>query len=482
MQARPVVGALGLFTAAIGVLMLTAAPFPLLYHDDGLRAILGSAAITAPIGLIAWWSCRARVRAIGAREAFAIATLAWVVVPLFGCLPYLLSGAIPSFTDAYFEAVSGFTGTGASIVPDVEILPHGILFWRAMTHWIGGLGIIVLALAVLPFLGVGGMQLLIAERSTSARDQLTPRLSETARLFGKLYAGITLAEVILLVLGGMPPFDALCHAFATISAGGFSVKNTSIAWYHSAYIDLVITFFMLVAGTNFALHLAAIRRNLRAYPRDNEFTFYMGTFGVAVVAITLALALGSLREPLALAVRHAAFNAASVMSCTGFANADFVLWPAVGQAILLCLMLPGACAGSAGGGMKTFRVMLSVKSAWGGLRSVLHPQAVVQVHHDRSAVRRETLSAIQAFVTLYIGVFCLGTLAVAATGVDLLSSISAVASCLAGCGPGLGTVGPMSDYAHLSAIAKWTLDLCMLMGRLEILTILILFTRSYWRD
>jgi trk system potassium uptake protein TrkH len=279
----------------------------------------------------------------------------------------------------------------------------------------------------------------------------------------------------------MPVFDSICHSFGTIASGGFSVKNTSFAWYDSAYLDAVATFFMLVAGTNFALNYAALRGRPTAYWRDDEFRFFASSFAVATLAVTAALVLGTPQASPLGALRLASFNVASMMSCTGFANADFALWPPVAQLTLLYLLFPGGCAGSTSGAMKNVRVLLMGKVAWITVRRALRPQAVLQVIHNRVAVRRETLAGVAAFVTLYFATFFLASLALTITGMDPISAMSAAATCLAGCGPGLGSVGPMSNYADLSAAAKWILDACMLLGRLELFTVLILFTRSYWR-
>lgn len=482
MNLRATLAALGLFVGISGLLMLPAALCAVIYRQGDLLALLESAAVSVLLGAASWFTFRRDIRRIGIRDGFAVVTMAWVLVPLFGALPYLLSGVIPSFTDAYFESVSGFTTTGASILRDVESLPRGILFWRSMTHWIGGIGIIVMALAILPLFGVGGMQLFAAEVAGPTKDRLAPRLVETARIFGKLYVGVTALEVGALIAGGMPVFDSICHSFGTIASGGFSVRNASFAAYDSAYLDAVATIFMLVAGTNFALHYAALRGRAGSYWRDDEFRFFAISYGIATIVVTAALVLGAPRAPLSGALRLASFNVASIMSCTGFANADFALWPPFAQLVLLYLLFPGGCAGSTSGAMKNVRVLLMGKMVWITVRRALHAQAVLQVLHNHVAVRRETLASVAAFVTLYFATFLLSSLTLALTGMDPISAMSASATCLAGCGPGLGVVGPMSNYADLSTIAKWILDACMLAGRLELFTVLILFTRSYWRD
>jgi trk system potassium uptake protein TrkH len=293
--------------------------------------------------------------------------------------------------------------------------------------------------------------------------------------------GVTVLAAAALLAGGMPLFDSLCHAFGTVATGGFSVRNTSYAWYDSAYLDAVTTVFMLAAGTNFGLHYAAIHRGARSYWRNEEFRFFIVSYVIATIAVAATLALRSEGIPVASAVRLSSFNVASIMSCTGFASGDFALWPPFAQAALFYLLFPGGCAGSTAGAIKNVRVLLMMKSIWSALQRALHPQAVVQPYYNKAAVRRETMASVAASVTLYLASFSLASLGLTLTGMDMLSAISATAACLANCGPGLGSVGPMSNYADLTAAAKWVLDACMLLGRLELFTVMILFTRSYWR-
>jgi len=482
MRLKPVLSVVGLLLVVVGIAMLAALAVSWYCKEEDTLPILSSSLITIFSGalLLALFKA-AGGEELRAREGFAIVTLGWVIIPAFGCLPFLFSGAIPWFTDAYFEAISGFTTTGASILTNVEVLPHGLLFWRSLTHWLGGMGIIVLSLAILPLLGTGGMQLFKAEVAGPTKDKLTPRIAETARLLWSVYVLITTAEVILLIGAGMPLFDAVCHSFATIASGGFSTKNASIGYFNSPSIDAIVTFFMFLAGTNFALHYAALKGNPKLYLRNDEFKFFTINFIIASVIVTAAIAGPSFHGDVVKAFRYSAFNVMSVMSCTGFSTTDFALWVPIAQIVLLFLLFPGGCAGSTAGGMKNIRVLLLFRTAANELKKLIHPKLVTAVRNDGRAVEAEILFAIGGFIILYLATFAITAIVLAATGLDLVTSMSAVATCMAGCGPGLGTVGPVSNYAHLSVIAKWLLDASMLLGRLEIYSVFVVFSSSFWK-
>ncbi len=482
MRLKPILTVLGFLVFAVGLAMLTAYPVSLYYEGTDASPILLASICTIACGLLLWFLFRNReADELRVREGFAIVTFGWIIVPLFGSLPYLFSGAIPSFTDAYYETVSGFTTTGASILTDVEALPNGLLYWRMLTHWLGGMGIIVLSLAILPLLGIGGMQLFKAEVAGPTKDKLTPRVAETAQLLWGVYVLITVAQVVLLVLGDMPLFDSVCHAFATISTGGFSTKNASIAYYNSVYIDCVVMFFMFVGGTNFALHFGALKGRVADYFRDAELKFFLITLGVAIIIVTAVIGESSFAGDYFKALRYAAFNIISVMTCTGFATADFAVWAPLAQVVLLFLMFPGACAGSTGGGMKNIRVLLLLKTAANELKKIAHPKVVVNVRYGGKAVDSEILFTIAGFIILYLITFATCTVILTATGLDIVTSMSAVASAMANVGPGLGTVGPVANFAHLSDLAKWILNICMLVGRLEIYTVFVLFSATFWK-
>jgi trk system potassium uptake protein TrkH len=416
---------------------------------------------------------------INHREGMVIVTLGWAACAFFGALPFALGG-FDSFTDAFFESVSGFTTTGASILTNIEALPKGLLFWRSLTHWLGGMGIIVLTIAILPFLGVGGMQLYKAEVPGPVADKLQPRIKDTAMSLWKVYVFFTVAQVLLLLLGGMDLFESVCHAFGTMATGGFSTRNTSIAAYDSAYIDGVITFFMLVAGANFALHFQLFRGRPLVLWRDPEFRFFAILVFLLTAVVTISIQ-GSSYSSWPEALRFGAFQVASIITTTGYATADYELWLPLPQGVLLLCMFIGGCAGSTSGGIKCMRVMLLFKHAYRELFRLVHPRAVVSLKFGPKLVKEEVLTSIWGFFVLFIVLFVLSGLALTAMGVDVLTSFAAVVACIGNVGPGLGQVGPVDNYAAIPALGKWVLSFCMLLGRLEIYTVLVLLMPEFWR-
>jgi len=452
-----------------------------LFKDRSIHALLFSLIITSVTGLILLLCTRnPERRQLNHRDGVAIVTLGWIMASLFGTLPYILSGAIPDFTNAYFESISGFTTTGASILSDVAALPEGILFWRSLTQWLGGMGIIVLSIAILPYLGIGGMQLYKAEVPSPVVDKLKPRISETAKTLWKVYLSFTLIEVILLFAGGMPVFDAICNAFCTMPTGGFSTKNMSIAHYNSVYFDFVIIVFMLLAGINFSLHYKLIKGDLRIFGKDAECRVFLILVAVFVVLITVNI-YGPVYNSIAQAFRYAAFQVSSIITTTGFVSADYETWPALSQLILLICMFLGAMAGSTGGGMKIMRIMLLARHGYQQVFRVIHPHAVTTLKLGGRPVPEEILSSIWGFFILYLGVFVVASLIMASLGLDLISSIGSVAASIGNIGPGLGAVGPERNYLGIPLLGKWVLILCMLLGRLEIYTVIALLAPAYWR-
>jgi len=482
MNAKQVVGVLGLLVVAVGVAMLTAVPVSLIFDESDVGPILISSSITIIVGITFAVAGRTDRSSIRLREGFAIVTFAWIVIPLFGSLPYLLSNSIPSFTDAYFESVSGFTTTGASIVNNIEALPHGILYWRSLTHWLGGMGIVVLYLAILPMIGFGAVHLFKAEVSGMSKDKLTPRVVDTARILWGVYALLTVSEMGFLMAGGMPWFDSLCHSFGTVATGGFSTKNSSIGFYQSPYIETVVTMFMLLAATNFSLHYAALRGRFRDYFHNEELRFFLGAYVVVVVAVTLSTVGESFGGDIVSAFRYSAFNVASIMSCTGYATSDFAIWAPAAQLFLFVVMFPGGCSGSTAGGLKMVRVYLLIKSVSSAVRRLLHRRAVVHMRLDGKIVDDDILVKVGAFVLFYLGFFVVASLVLLETGLDPVSALTSTATCLAGIGPGLGSVGPASNYSHLPIVAKWVLDVCMVVGRLELFTAIVLLSPAFWRS
>jgi len=459
--------------------------FPLIvslyYHEQGVTALLKSLGITAISGLLLFFVFRKdRADVINQREGMAIVAVGWTTVGLFGAIPFFLGDGNFTFTDTFFESVSGFTTTGASILTNIEGLSKGLLFWRSFIQWLGGMGIIVLSVAILPFLGVGGMQLYKAEVPTPVPDKLKPRIRDTAMILWKVYALISVAEVIFLLIGGMTLYDALCHTFTTMPTGGFSTKNASIAHYNSVYFDCVIIFFMLLAGINFSLHYQMLRGKTLAFWQDSECRFFLGAVALLIIVVSFNI-FGTVYQTITEALRYGAFQVVSIVTTTGFATADYEQWPAMSQLILLLCMFLGASAGSTGGGMKCLRVMLCFKYCYRELFSLVHPHAVTHIKIAGKTVPDDVMRSVLGFLALYIGLFALNSVLLAGLGVDFTTAFAAVASAIGNIGPGFGMVGPVENYAQIPVMGKWLLIWCMLLGRLEIFTVIILVVPEFWR-
>ena len=471
----------GLVILITGLSMLVPLGFGLYYSDGSVLPLLESIALTCSVGLGMYLALRQyQVKVMTHREGMAVVALGWAAAGIFGGMPYFFADIFPSFIDCIFESMSGFTTTGASVLSDIEALPEGILMWRSLTHWLGGMGIIVLSLAILPFLGVGGMQLYKAEVPGPTPDKLRPRIKDTAKLLWQVYALFSFLEFILLLGGGMDVFDSLCHTFGTMATGGFSTKNTSIAAFDSVYIDTVIIVFMFIAGTNFALHLQLLRGKPLALWRDPEFRFFFLLICVCTLLSTVFV-YGDIYASWGLSLRHAAFQVISIVTTTGYATADYELWAPLPQALLVFCMFVGGCAGSTGGGIKGMRVILLVKQSYRELIRLIHPRAVVPVKLGGRSVPEGILGGVWGFFILFLMLFLLSALALAAMGVDIMTSFAAVVACIGNIGPGLGDVGPTDNYASLPLAAKSILSFCMLLGRLEIYTVIILLVPEFWR-
>jgi trk system potassium uptake protein TrkH len=453
-----------------------------LYDGDGCAgSFLWAMLITCVLGGIGHLRTRGpRDLFLSHRDGVIIVTFGWIVAGLAATLPYLLSGTIPNFTDAYFECISGFTTTGASIFKDVERLPRSILLWRSQTQWLGGMGIIVLSIAVLPFLGVGGMQLYKAETPSPVVDKLTPRISDTAKALWKIYIFLTLIQIVLLFLGGMSLFDAVNHTFTTLPTGGFSTKNASIAHYQSAYIDYVIILFMLIAGMNFALHFKLMAGRFGTFFSDPELRAYLLIIGTFIIMVAWDI-YGSFYNNLVDAFRYASFQVVSLMTTTGFVTADYEKWPAFSQLILLLCMFLGSMAGSTGGAIKIMRLVLMLKHSYLELFRIIHPHAVTVVKLGGVPISQTIMRSVWGFFFLYMGIYVGATLLMAVIGLDVISAISSVATCLGNVGPGLGIVGPTDNFSGVPVIGKWILIVCMLLGRLEIYTLIVLLVPGFWR-
>lgn len=419
-----------------------------------------------------------RQTSLYARDGFAVVALAWVLMSAFGALPFLVSGYIPNFVDAFFETVSGFTTTGATILTAVEPLSQGILFWRSFTHWIGGMGVLVFVMAVLPMTDGHGMHLLRAEMPGPSVGKLVSRMSDTAKILYGIYLVMTLVEIALLVLGGMPLFDACIHAFGSAGTGGFSNKNLSVGAYDNAYFDVVIGVFMLLFGVNFNLYYFLLVRRFRDVFRSEELWAYLAIVGTAVAAIAVDIL--HLYESFAQSLRYSFFQVASIITTTGYATADFNLWPTFSKSILVVLMFIGACAGSTGGGMKVARIVILVKTSWGDMRKMLHPNAVTTTRFEGKALTDKHIRSVHLFLTVYMLVFAVSFLLLSLNGFDIVTTFTALTACINNIGPGLEMVGPMGNFSAFSWWAKLLLSFDMLVGRLEIFPMLLLFAPSIW--
>lgn len=463
---------LGYVLGAESALLLLPLLVAALYREDPVPFLIPLLAL----GVCALALCRIRVKekTIYAREGFLIVSLSWILVSLAGAVPFVLDGAIPSYVDAVFETVSGFTTTGASILTDVESLPRGLLFWRSFTHWIGGMGVLVFIMAVLPLANDRSMHVMRAEVPGPAVGKMVPRARDTAMWLYGIYLGLTLLEVVFLLAGGMPLFDSLVNTFGTAGTGGFAIKNASIGFYNSAYVDGVITVFMLLFGINFNLYFLLLMRDFKQVLKSEELRVYLG---VALTAMLL-IALNILPQygGFGVAFRYSAFQVSSIMTTTGFATADYTLWPTFSQTILFLLMILGACGGSTGGGLKVSRAIILVKSLGREVVRLVHPRAVSTVRLDGKRVEAQTVRDVGVFFIAYMFIIAVMTLLISLDGFGFATTFSAVTACMGNIGPGLGAVGPMGNFADFSLASKLLLSLTMLLGRLEIFPLVLFFT------
>lgn len=414
------------------------------------------------------------------RDGFAIVAFAWLLVSIFGALPFLISGAIPSVMDALFESVSGFSTTGSTILREVESLPKGILFWRSSTHWMGGMGVLVLMLAIMPSVKGNTLHIMKAESPGPAPGKFVPKMGQVAKILYGMYVVLTMVEVIFLLVGGMSLYDSLIHAFGTAGTGGFSSRNASIGAYGSVYIEIVITVFMLLFGVNFTVYYTLLKGNVKSILKDEELRFYLGTVLVMIALIALNIK-GTVFKSIGETIRYSSFQVSSIITTTGYATTDFNLWPLFSQWLIVLLMLTGASAGSTGGGMKCIRIILLFKIIKREITKIIHPRSVQTVKINGSAVDEEILSGIMAFFFIYIAIFAASTAVVSLDNKDMVSSTTAVLSAISNIGPGLGIVGPTGNFADFSIISKAVLSLCMIIGRLEIYPILLLLCPTSWK-
>jgi trk system potassium uptake protein TrkH len=450
------------------------------YYSDGSSTGILLAVITSLVSGGILFLLTRENQSLSVRDGFLVVAMGWFCMALFGALPFFFSGAIPSFTDAFFESMSGFTTTGATILKEIEAFPKALLWWRSFTHWIGGMGIIVLSLAILPLLGIGGMQLFKAEVPGPTADKLTPRVAGTAKILWLVYVGITFLEVAFLVFGGMDLFDAFCHSFATMATGGFSTKNASVGGYDSVYFDYVFTAFMFIAGVNFALHYKFIIKKFDVHWKDFEFKTYLFIALAIAAIITVSNLMGGVYNNVADSLRYGLFQTVSIGTTTGFGTADYELWTPLSQMLIFVLMFVGGSAGSTGGGMKVIRLVIIVKQGLIELKKLIHPKAVIPLRVGNRVIPKEVVYSVIGFFLLYTLLFVVLSIIMAILGMDLLTAIGVSASCLGNIGPGLGEVGPTDNYAFIPSIGKWILSFAMMIGRLEIYTVLVIFTRGFW--
>lgn len=479
---KVILNVMGILVAINGLFMLLCIPTALYYQEGGLNVLAIPAGITSLLGGGTWFFTRKNQRILNKRDGYIIVTMGWLCMSLAGCLPYFLLGDphFPDFASAFFESISGFTTTGASILNDIEAVPKSVLLWRSLTHWIGGMGIIVLTIAILPLLGIGGMQLFAAESPGPTPDKLHPRITETAKRLWLIYVGMTVVETLLLWIGGMTFFDAINHAFATVSTGGFSTKGASLAHFDDPFIQYVVIFFMFLSGINFSLTYFALKRDFSKVWRNEEFK----TFLIGVVVLTIITALivyqvtpnGAERS-----FRDALFQVVAVITTTGFVTADFTAWAPFLTVMFFLLMFVGASAGSTSGGVKIVRHIIIFRNGFSEFKRLLHPRAIIPVRFNKKTVESGIVLNVLAFFMIYMGLFAIGCLAMGAFGNDYVTVLGSVATSLGNVGPGLGDVNPVSNFAHFGIGEKFLLSFFMLLGRLELFTVLILFTPYFWR-
>ncbi|HBV87840.1 MAG TPA: hypothetical protein DEF42_14560 [Desulfosporosinus sp.] len=451
----------------------------LVWQEGSMLSFLLSIIITLVVGLIllAYGQKDGRM---GVREGFVIVAGAWLLTSFTGALPYAISGAVPTYLDGLFESVSGLTTTGASVIDNVEILPKSVLLWRSLTHWLGGMGIIVLFIVLLPNM-TGAVHLFNAEVTGPTSERVLPRIRDNALKLWQIYMGFTVLQFVLLLLVGMHWFDAINHSFATMATGGFSTNNTSIMYYDNLAIELIIVVFMIIAGVNFGLYFQAWRSGISKIFRDIEFQFYLGIIIVSTLLISLSL-WWTMGIEGGNSLRQALFQVVSIITTTGFMSADFDQWPSVTKIILLCLMFIGGCAGSTAGGMKVSRIILLFKLGWVELKRTIHPKAVINVRFAKRSVDPVILNTVSVFFFLFFSIFAFATLLLAATGLEPFDAMSAVVATLGNIGPGFGVVGPSTTYSSINPFGESVLILCMLLGRLEIFTLLVIIQPEFWRS
>ena len=474
-------------TNIMGRLMLIESAFlffcvliSLIYQEPDGRAFFYSGLITACIGSILAFVVKPKDRVLAKKDGYFTVTMVWIIFSLFGCLPYMIGQTIPSFPDAFFETMSGFTTTGSSVLNNVEALPHATLFWRSLTQWLGGLGIIMLFIAILPSLGIESRDLYVAETTGPTHGKASFTFSASARRMWLLYTGLTLLQTILLMFGGMDLFDGICHSFTSMATGGFSTKQASVGYWDSAYIQYVMVVFMFIAGCNFCLLYGTLKGEWKKLLKDNEFQLYFIIVAVSSLIIGTGLYLSGWADA-EKSFRDAIFQVVTLITTTGYATADYLLWPPLLGLILLLLMFIGSSAGSTAGGVKIVRVSLLFKNSFTELKRIIHPNGVINVKYNNKTVHPNIMNGIMGFFILYVFIVALSSLIMTLSTESVTTSVSAVITSISNVGPGFGKIGPMDSFSGLSDFAKLFLAFLMLVGRLELFTVLVLFTRSFWK-
>ena len=479
MNFKAVLKSLGLLLLCEAIAILPSFIVALIYRDDGVNAFLYTILVLLLLG-VPLICLRPKVTNLYAKDGFAVVAFGWIIMSFIGSLPFYFSGAIPSLIDGFFEAVSGFTTTGASILKEVESLPNSLLFWRSFTHWIGGMGVLVLTLAILPSVNATSIYIMRAESPGPSPGKLVPKVGNTAKILYGIYLVITVTQVILLLTSGMPLFDSMVHTFGTVGTGGFSSKNLSIGAYNNVFAEVIITVFMLICGANFSLYYQLSKGNFTALFKDEEFRFYITVVSISILLITVDL-YGSMFETIKEALRHSSFQVASIITTTGYSSVDFDKWPLFSKLILFFLMFIGGCAGSTGGGIKNIRILLLLKSAKTSLLKIIHPKGVYPVRFGGKVLDDYNIKEIMSFFFMYVIIFVAAVLFVSLDGYDITTTLTSVAATLGNIGPGLGMVGPMGNYSLMSPVTKIILSFSMLIGRLEIYPILLLTVPSFWK-
>jgi len=478
-----IINTLGVLLMMVSLLMTSALPFSYYYGTNDNYAIFFSAITTFISGFIFWISSRKAPKNISKREGILIVSLGWIVISVFNALPYIYYGVFDNITDAIFESVSGITTTGASIISDIESIPKGLLFWRSLTQWIGGMGIIVLTVAIFPLLGIGGIELFVAETPGPTSSKIHPRIKETAKKLWFIYFSLTIALTIILYYSGMSFFDAINHGLTTMATGGFSTKNESIAFFNNTRIEYIITVFMFIAGINYTITYYIINGRFRKVWNSDEFKVYLAVVLIFIAAVSIILFfVKDIQIPDA--IRISAFQIVSIMTTTGYVSADYTSWMPLLTMFFFVLLFSGGCAGSTSGGIKIIRLLVLSRISFMELKKLLHPQAIFSLKIDKKIVSSNVLSHILVFLLFYVFFFVIGTLIMTFILADfehpLVTSIGAVASSLGNVGPAIGELGPSYNFAGIPSAGKWVLILFMLLGRLELFTLLIIFTPAFW--